>query len=84
MTTYTIEDGIPLVKRTRGNDAARPPTGPRSPLLKVVDQLKPGQSLLMTDHKEVRAAEAFQYRHPERQFAVRKVPAVGWRIWRTQ
>lgn len=81
MTTYTIEEGIPLPTAANEWFGGRP-RGPQTPLTQTLDRLQPGQSLLMTEAKEMKAAEQFKFRRPERKFAFRKVPGEGWRVWR--
>jgi hypothetical protein len=82
MTTYTIEQGIPIPPKAHGHDGR--PRGPRNPLTQTLEVLEPGQSVLMTEEREYKAAEQFKVRRPERKFAIRKVAREGWRIWRVE
>lgn len=82
MSTYTIEDGIPIPEcpsKGNGGDVR----GPKKPWTQTLDALAPGQSTLTTQYADIRAAEQFRYYRPERKFATRKVPGLGWRVWRT-
>jgi hypothetical protein len=79
--SYVIEEGIPLPKADslgRGG-AAR---NPQNEWIKTLDRLEPGQSTLTEEPKDVKAAQQFKLRRPEKRFAIRKVPSIGWRVWR--
>jgi hypothetical protein len=80
MTTYTIEDGIPLPETNRGASHH----GPRTELTKAISLLEVGQSVLAGGWKEYKSADAYVARHRDRRFAIRKIGGQGWRIWRTE
>jgi hypothetical protein len=83
MTTYTIEDDIPLPpcdSRGRGGS----PRKPQTQWTQMLDVLAPGQSMLTGDHREAKAADQFKVRRPEKKFTIRKIAGQGWRVWRLE
>lgn len=81
MTTYTIEEGVPLPEsdnRGKGGAARNPLTD----WTKTLDKLQPGQSTITPELKDFKAAQQFKVRRPEKKFAIRKVDREGWRVWR--
>lgn len=82
MTTYTIEEGIPIPPKSHGNEGR--PRGPQTPLTQTLEVLQPGQSLLLSERTEFKSAEQFKMRRPERTYVFRKIPRAGWRVWRTE
>lgn len=79
--SYVIEEGIPLPTSRKGGYRH---SGPRSPWTKAVDKLEPGQSVLTTEYSEFKAAEQLTQRNKPRKYAIRKVPGMGWRVWRLE
>lgn len=80
MTTYTIEEGIPLPPTRKGGNY----TGPKTELTRLVDSLEPQQSLLITDYKDYKTADAYAGRHRAKRYAIRKIAGQGWRVWRIE
>lgn len=81
--SYVIEEGVPLPAcPSRGNGGG--PRGTQKPWTQTLDALKPGQSTLTTEHTDVKAAEQFRIRRPERTYTIRKIAGQGWRVWRME
>ena len=78
--SYVIEDGIPLPIVTKGGNFF----GPQSEWTKAIARLEPGQSVLTTEHREYKAADAFIARQRPKRYAIRKIAGQGWRVWRTE
>lgn len=79
MTTYTVEEGVPIpasdkVHLRQGQE--------KSPLRQTLEGLAPGQSVLLDSHDDYRKAMAVTTHAWERKFATRKVIGQGWRVWR--
>lgn len=83
MQGYVIETGIPLPPPRKRMVPS--PRGARTPWTKAIDALEVGQSVLTTEAKEHIAALQFVIRGvaQSKEFAIRKVPGEGWRVWRT-
>lgn len=79
--SYVIETGVPLPQCVNKGTGGGP-RGPRKPWTQTLDAMEPGQSTLTTEYSDVRTAEQFRYYRPERKYATRKVPGLGWRVWR--
>lgn len=78
--SYVIETGVPLPARQRGIASAR---GARTEWTATLEALDVGQSVLTPDSREYNSAQQFIMKSRPKQFATRKVPGKGWRIWRT-
>jgi hypothetical protein len=76
MSTYTIEEGIPVPEKLK---RAVPP---KSPIRLALECLEPGQSFLMQTADEYDRARSAASYLPDRQFVSRKVAGEGWRMWR--
>ena len=80
--SYVIEDNIPLP-----NDLGRGGLGrkdARTDWTETLDRMLPGQPTLAEDNTHRKAAENFKFRRPDKRFVIRKVPHVGWRVWRAE
>lgn len=83
MTTYTIEEGIPLPEADNKGKGGTP-RGPKTEWGKTLDRLQPGQSTLTTEFRDTKSFEQFKVRRPERKYAMRKWNGQGWRVWRLE
>lgn len=78
---YVVETSIPVpLPRLRASCQDR--RGPQTKWTRMLEDLQPGQSVLTPDHTEFKTADGFRLRKPDRQYAIRKIPGVGWRVWR--
>jgi hypothetical protein len=82
MTPYVIEAGVPIPP-PHIKASCQDRRGPQTDWTRLLDALGPGQSVLTPDYSEYRTAESFRLRKTDRQFAIRKIPGHGWRVWRT-
>lgn len=80
MTTYTIEDGVPLPPSDKGGNW----TGPKTEVNRVLETLDLQQSVLIDDYRDFKSAGAFAGRHRAKRFAIRKIAGQGWRVWRVE
>lgn len=78
---YAIETGVPIPKCR--SCATGAPRRAQTPWTIVLDALEPGQSTLTTEYGKMKAASQFRMQRPEKTFVCRKIPSVGWRVWRT-
>jgi hypothetical protein len=78
--SYVIEEGIPLPQTSKGGNYV----GPKTEVTRVIEELEPMQSVLLTEHKDYKAADAYAGRHRLKRYAIRKVAGEGWRIWRIE
>jgi hypothetical protein len=81
MTTYTIETGIPIPTPRGGHGSGR--KGPLTDWTKLVAALDVGQSVMTPEYREFKAADQWVARQKPKQYAIRKIPGQGWRVWRT-
>lgn len=78
--SYVIEENIPIPEPRRNKVGS--PRCARTAWTMVLDQLSPGQSTLTETWEDFKAAQNFATRRPDRQFVIRKLPRLGWRVWR--
>ena len=77
--SYVIEEGIPPPVQTKQGR----PLGPRTALGNVIQQLKPGQSVMLDQHKDYVHLRGLWSRLRPARFATRKT-SQGWRVWRIE
>jgi hypothetical protein len=82
MTTYTIDDDIPVPEPRRSKTGA--PRRAITPWTQTIDRLRPGQSSLCVTWSDYKAADQFRTRRPERKYVIRKIGGQGWRVWRVE
>jgi hypothetical protein len=58
------------------------PNPVRSPIGQAMSALEVGDSFLITEPEDYAKARARWNNHKPAKFAMRKVPHVGWRLWR--
>jgi hypothetical protein len=78
MTTYTIEEGIPVPEKI---SRAIPP---KSAVRLTMEALQPGQSFLIDQAVEYDRARAAATAIPDGSYVTRKIPGQGWRVWRVE
>jgi hydroxymethylpyrimidine/phosphomethylpyrimidine kinase len=74
---YTIEDNVPIPSKKAGAKI-----GARTAWTQTLEKLEPGQSVITPNVSDAKAAEQYRYRVSPRDYLIRKVPHVGWRVWR--
>jgi uncharacterized protein (DUF2249 family) len=67
-----IDPAIPLPSRVR------------TPIGQAMRALEVGESFMVTDEADYTKARARWSNHAPAKFAMRKVPHVGWRLWRVE
>lgn len=80
--SYVIEEGVPVPEPRRSKVGA--PKHARTEWTMTLDKLRPGQCTTTDKFEDYKSAQHFTLRRPDREFAIRKIPRVGWRVWRLQ
>lgn len=71
-----IETDIPLVDRHHGRFCG--------PLRERMETLHPGDSFTLDDEAEYLLARGTVNKLKPKKFSIRKIPHIGWRIWRVE